>query len=87
MSRLNQVVDEERNMVYRQFKKNNIELIQGTARFENSRELLVVDDEYRMLYQIHSGCFMIASGSLPRHPPNIPFDSDVILDSTTLLEY
>lgn len=85
MKRLHHVVDEERNMIYRQFKKNNIEMIHGTARFENARTLTIVDHEYRMLYNIKASTFFIATGSLPRHPPEIPFDNDVILDSTTLL--
>ncbi len=85
IGRLHTVIDEERNLVYRQFKKNNIELIHGIARFENSRELMIIDNEFKLLYQVKAGCFIIATGSLPRNPPGIPFDDDVILDSTTLL--
>lgn len=85
MSRLHKVIDEERNMVFRQFKRNGVELIHGTARFENGRELMIVDDEYRLLYQLQGDNFIIATGSLPRNPPDIPFDAEVILDSTTLL--
>lgn len=83
--RLSKVIEEERNMVYRQFKKNNIRLIAGTARFENAETLLVVDPDYRLLYQIKSSHFMIATGSKPRNPNNVPFDDEVILDSTRLL--
>jgi NAD(P) transhydrogenase len=83
--RLNKVIEEERNMVYRQFKKNNIRLINGTARFENSHMLIVVDSEYRLLFQIKAAYFIIATGSKPRNPTNIKFDEDVILDSTRLL--
>lgn len=83
--RLNKVVEEVRNTVYRQFKKNNIRLIVGTARFENAHTLLIVDHDYRLLYQIKSDYFVVATGSKPRNPTNIPFDSDVILDSTRLL--
>lgn len=84
-NRLHKVIDEERSMVYRQFKKNGIKLIQGTARFENPHMLVVVDDEYRMLYQIKTQFIIIATGSKPRNPNNVPFDKDVILDSTRLL--
>lgn len=83
--RLNLVLDEERNMIARQFKKNNIQLIQGTARFENQHMLIIVDNEYRLRYQIKSNFFIIATGSKPRNPTNVPFDDKVILDSTTLL--
>ena len=85
-NRLAKVIDEERNMVYRQFKKNNIRLITGTARFENPHMLIVVDQDYRLLYQIKADYFIIATGSNPRNPTNVPFDNDVILDSTRLLK-
>jgi len=83
--RLHKVIEEERNMVFRQFKKNNIRLINGTARFENPNMLVVVDNDFRMLFQIRSEYFIIATGSKPRNPNHIPFDNEVILDSTRLL--
>lgn len=83
--RLYKVIDEERNMVYRQFKKNGIRLVTGTARFESSKMVIVVDREFRMLYQIKADYFIIATGSQPRNPSNIQFDDKIILDSTRLL--
>lgn len=84
-NRLSKVIDEERTMVYRQFKKNNIQLIQGTARFENAEILVVMDHEFKVIYQIKAEKVIIATGSKPRNPMDVPFDGEVILDSTTLL--
>ena len=84
-NRLNHVIDDEKSMLYRQFRRNNIRLINGTARFENPHMIVVVDDEYRMLYQIKAEHFIIATGSKPRNPLDIPFDDEIILDSTRLL--
>lgn len=84
-SRLQQVIEDEKSMLYRQFRRNNIRLIQGAARFENPNMIVVIDEEYRMLYQIRAEFFIIATGSVPRNPINVPFDNDVILDSTRLL--
>jgi NAD(P) transhydrogenase len=84
-NRLNKVLEEERNMVYRQFKKNNIRIIHGEARFEDPHTLIVVDPEYRLLFQIKAEIYIIATGSKPRNPQNVPFDQSVILDSTRLL--
>lgn len=84
-SRLTKVIEEERSTVYRQLKKNGIRIINGTARFENPRMLIVVDQEYRLLYQIKTEITIIGTGSKPRNPNNVPFDKDVILDSTRLL--
>src|SRR5208337_1266577 len=50
--RLHKVIEEEKNMVLRQFKKNNILFVTGCARFENPHQLIVMDDEWRIKYQI-----------------------------------
>lgn len=84
-NRLERVIDDEKGMLYRQFRRNRIRLIQGTARFENPHMVVVIDEEYRMLYQIIAETFVIATGSNPRQPIDIPFDNEVILDSTSLL--
>lgn len=38
-----------------------------------------------MLYQIKAAYFIIATGSKPRNPLDVPFDNEIILDSTRLL--
>lgn len=83
--RLNKVIEEERNIINRQFKKNHVQVLQGTARFENPHLIVVVDQEYRVRYQVAADYIIIATGSKPRNPHNIPFDNEVILDSTRLL--
>lgn len=83
--RLKTVITEERNIIIRQFKKNKIRLIQGSARFENQNTIIVVDDNFRLQYQIKCQYVVIAVGSNPRNPADVPFDREVILDSTTLL--
>ncbi len=83
--RLHKVIEEEKNMVIRQFKKNNIQLVTGTARFENAHQLIVMDDEFRIRYQIVGSFIIIATGSKPRRPIDVPFDGQVIVDSSTLL--
>lgn len=85
-TRLLQVITEERNVIVRQFKKNGIRLVEGSARFENPHTLVIVDNEYRLKYQIRGEYFIIATGSNPRTPIDVPFDREVILDSTTLLQ-
>lgn len=83
--RLMTVLEGEREILLRQFKKNRIRFLQGKAQFETPHDLLVVDDNQRPLYQIHAQKVLIATGSEPRNPLNVPFDVDVILDSTRLL--
>lgn len=83
--RLKTVIAEERNIIARQFKKNNIQFIQGSARFENQNTLILVDSNFHLKCQIKADYFVVAVGSNPRNPPDVPFDKEVILDSTTLL--
>lgn len=83
--RLNIVLDEQRKMLLRQFEKNKIRLIHGIARFEDSNHIVIIDDAKRGLYKITADYFLIATGSKPRNPTNVPFDDEKILDSTRLL--
>jgi NAD(P) transhydrogenase len=85
-SRLHRVIEEERNIIIRQFRKNDIRILQGWGRFENQNTLIVVDEDFRLRYQVKAKFYIIATGSNPRNPPEVPFDSEVILDSTTLLK-
>lgn len=84
--RLNQVIFEEKDIISRQFKKNGIRLIQGSARFESQDTLIIVDPDFRLKYQIKAEKIVIATGSNPRTPSDVPFDNEIILDSTSLLK-
>lgn len=83
--RLNIVIQEERNIIARQFKKNEILFLEGAAYFENLHSVIVVGTDLRPKYQVTAETIVIAVGSIPRNPPDVPFDNEVILDSTTLL--
>ncbi|MDF2549802.1 MAG: udhA, partial [Chlamydiales bacterium] len=83
--RLQIVTEEEATMLIRQFKKNDIAFVQGTARFESAHQIIVLDHEERVRYQITTDKVIIATGSKPRNPAEVQFDDEVILDSTRLL--
>lgn len=84
-SRLQKVIQEEKELVMRQLRKNGIRTITGTASFE-SPHLINVYDNDKLHFRIKTQQVIIATGSNPRHPPDVPFDGKVILDSTTLLQ-
>jgi NAD(P) transhydrogenase len=83
--RLNKVLDQERSMIRRQFRKNDIQLLEGMAQFEDEHTLLVTDAEGCASYRVRADFILIASGSKPRNPLEVPFDDSVILDSSRLL--
>ncbi|MCH9610771.1 MAG: putative soluble pyridine nucleotide transhydrogenase [Chlamydiales bacterium] len=78
--RLQTVLEGERAILLRQLSKNRIRHIFGFAQFLNPELLQVGDD-----YQISARRILISTGSTPRNPLEIPFDDEVILDSTRLL--
>lgn len=80
--RLKTVLEGERAVLLRQFKKNNICFLQGEARFEDSNTLIVDAHPKR---RVKAEKILIATGSTPRNPLDIPFDNTVILDSNRLL--
>jgi NAD(P) transhydrogenase len=83
--RLNIVLDEERKMLVRQFEKNNIRLMHGSGRFQDRNHIVVESDSQQAPCRIRADYFLIATGSKPRNPTNVPFDEEKILDSTRLL--
>ena len=72
--RLNIVLEEQRKMLLRQFEKNKIHLIHGTARFQGKNRIAVVDEKKRVLFQVAFDYCLIATGSKPRNPIHVPFD-------------
>ena len=83
--RLNQVMKLEEALILKQFEKNNINIIYGSASFEDEFRLLVHDKEGKLIYRILFDFALICTGSKPRNPIHVPFDKQVILDSTRIL--
>ncbi len=83
--RLNIVLDGRRQILLDQFEKNKIILLFGVARFVDPYHMEVFDDKGSIIYKVRGDYFLIASGSRPRNPLHVPFDNEVVLDSTRLL--
>jgi NAD(P) transhydrogenase len=83
--RLNIILDEQRKMLLLQFEKNKIRLIHGTARFQDKNHIVVLGETGSASCRITADYCLIATGSKPRNPTNVPFDKEKILDSTRLL--
>ncbi len=83
--RLQKVLGEQRTILEKQFEKNKIKLVFGTATFIDKNHLIVKRKDQNILCKIKGEFFLIATGSQPRNPLEIPFDNEKILDSTRLL--
>lgn len=82
--RLRRVLDEERAILVRRFSKNQIRLLHGEAHFIDAHRLGVTANGEE-LYEVEADQIVLATGSKPRNPIHVPFDNEVILDSTRLL--
>jgi NAD(P) transhydrogenase len=67
------------------YERNNITIIAGHARFTDPHTVEVQDDTGN-LRQITADHFVIASGSHPYHPEDVPFDNPRVVDSDTILK-
>ena len=84
MERKEEVISAHERYMQAQLARNGIELQQGVARFTSPEtlEITLLDGSKRSL---SSRFFVIAAGSSPRTPDNVPVDHEHILDSDSLL--
>lgn len=82
--RLNTVLEAERAILLRQFKKNRISYLKGAACFQTPHTLFVKESG-KITHTLEASKILICTGSEPRNPLHVPFDDEVILDSTRLL--
>ena len=83
--RLYNVRIEEQAIITCQLERNNIDLIRGSARFLDDHTLIVKSLAENREIMVAGDKIIIATGSHPRNPQDIPFDHETILDSTSIL--
>jgi len=84
--RLHKVLEEQRARLLKQFTKNKIQILHGTASFVEQNVVDVADEKGSTIYRVIGQYSIIATGSKPRNPQEIPFDRHKVLDSTRLLD-
>ncbi len=84
MHRKDAVVTAERRKIAANLAAHKIELIAGTARFEDAHTVNAVD-QYGAPHFLKGEVILIAVGSKPHRPPEIPFDDKFIFDSDSIL--
>lgn len=84
MSRMQRVVTAHVDYQSRQMLRNGIEQLHGRARFADPHTVLVesVQGELRT---VHGDVIVIATGSRPRTPAEIPVDHENVYDSDSIL--
>jgi len=79
------VVENQWALIQRNLERHHIELIHGTASLADPHKLRVQSPEGQTR-ELTAHVVLIATGSSPHRPPEIPFDHRVIYDSDSILE-
>lgn len=83
--RVERVITNEVELFNEAFLRNNIDLAYGTASFLDKNTIQVLDDNGD-ISSYKTKHVLIATGSSPNRPNDIPFDDKVILDSDSILQ-
>jgi len=84
MTRKDQVIETEVAVITNQLQRNGIEIIQGTAGFVDPHTMSVVRSDGPVDH-IQASVIVLATGSRPRRPTEIPFDDVTVCDSDSFL--
>ncbi len=84
MRRLSSVLATYENRLEDQLSRNGIERLQGRAAFVSSNEI-EIEEPHRKKSRATAETILIATGSRPRHPGDVPVDHEHILDSDSIL--
>jgi len=85
MHRKSEVIRRQMEVIIDQFSRNNIEIVYGSASFISPTSLRVSRDA-RAGEGYEAGIIVIATGSRPARPKDVPFDTDHIYDSDSILK-
>ena len=83
MYRERRVVRKERKMIAEHLDEHKISILHGEGSLKDKNTVLVKSSKQEK--EISGEVILIATGSSPHHPPEIPFDGELIFDSDTIL--
>ena len=83
--RLHKTLDYEVDVLEHQFNRNHVDTMSGVARFISPSEVEVTADNGEVT-TVSAAHFLIATGTYPYRPDNVPFNGTTILDSDEFLE-
>jgi NAD(P) transhydrogenase len=85
MNRKNHVIREETGIIQEHLERNLIEYTQGTATFLDKNKIKITSGKLEK--KVSGKYIIIATGTSPNRPPEIPFDDEKIVDSDSLLTW
>ena len=85
MSRLQMTLNHEVDVLEHQFARNGVKTMRGAGHFVDSHKLAVVGTEGDT-HVVEGERFLIAVGTRPHRPPEVPFNGTSVLDSDEMIE-
>ncbi len=85
MHREHVVVSQEREIIHHNLDRHHIEIVWGTGAIVDPHTVRV-QTRTGETRDLNTDFILIATGSSPYHPPDIPFDHELIYDSDSILE-
>lgn len=82
--RLDKTLEHEVDVLEHQFARNNVRTMAGTARFTGPNELVIANADGSE-HPVRAEKILIAVGTEPFRPDNIPFDEEHVLDSDAII--
>jgi NAD(P) transhydrogenase len=79
------VVGRELELINEALERYSIEVFRAHARFIDARTIALCGPDGGVLSSMTGDFIVIASGSSPNRPPDVPFDGEAIFDSNTIL--
>ncbi len=86
MHRERMTVQSELELITRSLQQYGVRHITGHGRFLDAHTVGVYDPGGAETARLQGDFIVIATGSSPNRPPDVPFDGDVVFDSTTVLQ-
>jgi NAD(P) transhydrogenase len=83
LARKEQVIRRESNIVRDQLERNDVELLAGEASFIDPHRIAITDVDGRTEHEAVR--FVVAPGTRPRRPSDVPFDGVRVVDPDELL--
>ncbi len=85
MARMQMTLTHEVDVLEHQFTRNGVKTARGTARFVDAHTVEITSPEAET-HVAEGGRFIIAVGTRPHRPANIPFNGTTVLDSDEIIE-
>ena len=79
------MVQRELELINEGLTRARIEVLRGHGRFLDPHTVALFDEKGWQTGVLEGDIIVIATGSSPNHPPDVPFDGDCVFDSSTIL--